>query len=391
MDSQRRTWRSDLLTGFLVYCITTLPVGIGLVAAGTPNLLESCCHYDGEHFIHLVDREYWYEPERASGVAFFPGYPLLARGVVAVTGFSSRIALLLVSNLALIAALTFLSAYLRPQPKARLTTLLLVGLWPVGLCFRMAYSESLFLAAIALLMLGLSRRWPIVLLALIAGAGTGIRAVGLAASATVLVSVLMDQSRGPLRQRLLTAVAIAPVACWGLLAFMLFQFAEFETPLAFLQTQRHWSAYVPEHPEPIYKVGRLAIAEPIWGSYVPGSTRHWTRFNENPNPLLGTAFWNPILFVFAGLLVAYGWHRRWLSREESILGFGLLVIPYVTRSDEQSMISHARFAAVVLPAYIVLGQLLSRTPLFVRCIAFAGLATLLALWTALFAAGGPLL
>ena len=55
------------------------------------------------------------------------------------------------------------------------------------------------------------------------------------------------------------------------------------------------------------------------------------------------------------------------------------------------MISHARFAAVVLPAYIVLGQLLSRTPLFVRCIAFAGLATLLALWTALFAAGRPLL
>lgn len=386
------TWRSDLLAGIIVYCVTAIPVAIGIAAADQPSAMESCFHYDGGHYLHLVERGYWFDPDRASGVAFFPGYPLAARTIIAVTGLSSRVALLLASNLALIAAFAAFSAYLRKEPTTfRWTTLAVLGLWPVGVCFRVAYSESMLLAAIAFLMLGFSRRWPLITLAIIAGTATGIRAVGVAASAAVLLHLLLDTSRGSLKKRIAAVAAIAPLTCWGLLAYMLFQFVQFDAPFAFLQTQRHWSAYTPEHPDPLYKAMRLAIAEPIWDSYVPGSPRHWVQADECCNPLISAAFWNPLLFVLAALLVAFGWYRRWLSRDEAILGLGLLFIPYVSRADEQSMISHARFAAVVLPMYLVMGQLLSRTPRIVRGIILALLAGMLGFWAALFAAGRPLL
>jgi hypothetical protein len=402
MDMFRRGWQSDFLIGFLIYIATTVPVVIGVGIARHPafveysldpghTILEMCCRYDGDHFTRIVEQGYRYDPGRASSVAFFPGYPLLARVLVAMIGSSAHVALLVVANASMLAAMIITAAYLRTKAQPRLTMLWIMGLWPVGFCFRLAYSDSLFLATVALLMLGWARRWPLTVLALIAGASTGIRAVGVAASAAVLLSVLLDHTRGSLRQRLITALAVGPIACWGLLAYMTFQLIEFNTPLAFAQTQRHWSAYHPQHAGPIYKAMRLAIGEPIWDSYVPGSMRHWTLVGGNANPLHGTAFWNPILFVLAVILMAVGWRRRWLTREETVLGLGLLFIPYVSRADEQSMISHARFAAVVLPAILVFGRMLAQASLFIRCIALALFATFMMMWTALFASGWPLL
>ena len=325
-------------------------------------------------------------------MAFFPGYPLAADAIIALTGVSSRYGLLIASNLFLIAAFAFFSAYLRKESLlTRWCSLAVLALWPVGISFRVAYSESMLLAVLALIMLGLARRWPIVVLAVIAGAATGVRAVGVAASAAVLLHLLMDASRGTLKKRFLSAAALAPITVWGLLAYMLFQYVQFDTPLAFVQTQKHWSFYVPEHREPIYKAMRLAIAEPIWGSYIPGSKRHWTIANEDENPFLGSSFWNPILFVLAGGLVVFGWYRRWLTREEFLLGFGLVAIPYLSRADEQSMISHARFAAIVLPAYLVMGRLLSQSSFVLRAFVFALLAIGLTLWSGFFASGRPLL
>ena len=107
--------------------------------------------------------------------------------------------------------------------------------------------------------------------------------------------------------------------------------------------------------------------------------------------MLGSAFWNPILFAFAGLSVVVGRFKRWITRDETILAAGLLLIPYVTRADEQSMLSHARFAAVVLPMYVVMGEMLVRVPLVVRIVIFGVLAAGLGLWASLFAADAPLL
>ena len=61
--------------------------------------------------------------------------------------------------------------------------------------------------------------------------------------------------------------------------------------------------------------------------------------------------------------------------------------PYLTRAYEMSLASHARFATVVVPVYLVLGRLLHNKPEWLRGSVLSGLALLLMAWSALFAAG----
>jgi hypothetical protein len=113
--------------------------------------------------------------------------------------------------------------------------------------------------------------------------------------------------------------------------------------------------------------------------------------DDHGNPLLGLAFWNPIFFALTAALIGFGWFRGWLTREEVILGIGLLLIPYVGRADEMSMMSQSRFTSVVAPVYVVVGRGLSRLPPPVGWVVFGVFASLLTLWTAMFASGLPLI
>ncbi|MBX9581217.1 MAG: hypothetical protein K2X87_12990 [Gemmataceae bacterium] len=398
------TWTADFFTGLAVYAVTAVPVGVGLAAATTPgflahdgpppDLLTACAQYDGTYFRDIVRHGYQLDPDRQSTVAFFPGYPLAAGCVAAVTGLGPEAALLLTANAAFILALGLLAAYLRvrfpDQPAAfRRAALLALGFWPAGVVFRMAYSESLFLALLALLLLGLARRWPAVILAAVAGAATGVRAAGVAAAAAVLAHVLFDPARGSVRRRLGVAAALAPLTCWGLLGYMTFQAVRFGDPLAFARAQDQWRVFFPDPPGPLPKLARLAAAEPLWDVYVPGSPRHWRMFDPHRSALLGTAFWNPALFLGAAVAVAFAWRRGWANGPEAVLGFGLLAVPYLTRADEMSMASHARFAAVVVPVYVVLGRLVAARPA-VGWAGFGVLGAVLAVWTAGYCAGRPM-
>jgi hypothetical protein len=101
-------------------------------------------------------------------------------------------------------------------------------------------------------------------------------------------------------------------------------------------------------------------------------------------------FWDPILFVAAAALLVYGARKRWLSASEILLGVGLLAIPYVTRSFEMSMGSQARFAAVVVVNYLVIGRLLAQGSALLTNAVCVAASILLCTWSALFAAGGYL-
>lgn len=401
MNESRSSWLGDARLGMAVYLLTSLPVFAGVYIGAMTGLIEhrapvvsylhGFCHFDGGHFESVIHNGYEYDPGRGSNIAFFPGFPLAIEGVRGLTGWPTRLAMVVASNVALCCAFILLARYLRlrgPNEPShlRLLTLVLIGLWPVGFFFRMGYSESLFLAFLALLLLGVAERWPAVVLAVIAGTLTGIRAVGVAASAAVIAHVLLDPTRGSLRGRVLTAALLAPLSCWGLLAFMGYQQVRFGTPLAFVVVQQHWAYHRPAADAIPTKAARLALAEPIWNTYVPGSTRHWVQYGESRLPFPGLGFWNPILFLVAVVAVVGGWLRGWLTFFEAALGVGLLLIPYVTRADEMSMGSHARFAAVVIPAYLVLARMLGRLPAAVVWIVFASLAVSLVLWSALFAA-----
>ena len=62
------------------------------------------------------------------------------------------------------------------------------------------------------------------------------------------------------------------------------------------------------------------------------------------------------------------------------------MIPYVTKGSESLGFSFARFSAVALPAYFVMGKLLSRLPGPYAAALLAVGAFFLGIWSALFAA-----
>ena len=106
-------------------------------------------------------------------------------------------------------------------------------------------------------------------------------------------------------------------------------------------------------------------------------------------PLLSLQFMNPIFFVGTGVLLAFGTWKRWLTSYEILVSIPLLAIPYFTKGYDNAMLSHGRFAAVVFPAYIVAGQLLSRLPRRAAWSIIAASAALFAAYSFEWAAGKP--
>ena len=161
----------------------------------------------------------------------------------------------------------------------------------------MALAESTFLAAALLTMIGIHRRWPLTITAFAAGLATATRPVGVFLTAAFLWRALF-QSTGQIGARLVRAALLAPLACWGLLAYMAYQYVEFGNPFAFAQTQEHWKHQIPvAHPTFAEKAWALVELEPIRGVFDPESRRYWRGADPSHGVLSNLFFWNPVLFV----------------------------------------------------------------------------------------------
>jgi hypothetical protein len=369
-------WFDDVLAGFTAYYLTSLPVFAGVFLGADlprpqgiyapPAFVSPCIRFDAIHYLQIVREGYSYDPERRSVVAFFPAYPLLSRGVTRISGLSPEEAALLTANLALLGAFVLLARYIRVRwaeaaAEQRRIILVIFGLWPMGLFFRMPYPESLFVCVSLALLYGMARGWPLIVLALLAGFGTAVRPVGVALTAAFIWHVLTQPGSG-LRAKVGRSLLLTPLACWGLLAYMGYQWLAFGTPVAFAQTQEKWVYLAPQDRGWRTKFWSLATLEPIWNVYMPSSRRYWANLHFPGSPLFNLYFWNPILFLLAVALLVWGGWKRWLTGSEIVLGAVLLVVPYATRAFEMSMASHGRFASVVVVNYLVLGRILARFP-----------------------------
>jgi hypothetical protein len=352
---------------------------------------------------------------------------------------SPELALLIVSNVFLAAAFVVLHRWVRlryaphtlgpdPSPptpfpggerEERLAewVLLAFAIFPTTFFFRMAYTESLFFLLAVLVLLGMQQRWPLLVIALIAGLATATRPVGVALVPAFALYLWQRSAEPPqphpplpplskggteapsrlskwggrmsagrrVRSFLLEAVALLPLSCWGLLAYMAFQAGAFDDPLAFARTQEHWR--YPVRDPGIDKATSLLTLEPLWNLYVPSSPRYWERIEGHGNIVFSMAAANPVYFVLTIGLVVLGAIKRWFNGVEVVLAAGLLLIPYLTRGYEMSMSSMGRFMAVTPFLFVALGMLASGAP---RCLsASAALlsAFLLVAYASLFAAG----
>jgi len=347
----------------------------------SPGLVSGLCAWDGVWYARIVSDGYDYNSSRHSRVAYFPGFPLISRLLVSATSLDTETAMLVVAHMAFLLSLLALRFYSSNAEDGGYTVLA-ATIWPTGLFLRMGYGESLFLLLTLLCLLSIQRRAPSWLAAVIAGAATGTRSVGIA----LLLPLLWDwwdRSRD-WKEFLGRCVVFGPVSCWGLIAFIAFQQIQFDEPLAFVKTQAHWS----QRPDLRWheKLVSLISAEPIWTIYVPTSPAYWARHEYLANPLFSLQFWNPIYFLACAGLVAWGAWKKWLTAPEWLLSVGLLGIPFVLQSYRMMMLGHGRFTCVVFPLFIVLGRLFSLWPVPVTALTCALMGIQLFYWSALFAA-----
>jgi hypothetical protein len=412
----------DLVHGLSAYYLTSLIAVSGVVfgqsylqaprhsLAKQADLLGVFANWDGNWYVKIARDGYRYDAAQPSNIAFFPAFPLLGRWLANLTGLRIEAALLIIAHLSLAATFVLLAAYVRLRSGANTserTTWALVafGLWPTTMFCRVAYSESLFLFGAVTALYGMERRWPVVLIALTIGLATATRSVGVCLLIPFawhvwqisIHSYLTSQNRssgdGQAAARLgkirivlgvLRRVWLVPVACWGLLAFMLFQYIEFGEPLAFAHTQENWRFRPAVTPST--RVVELVTLEPVWSVFDPDSSCYWQRSASDLNPLFSLHLANPLYWLAALALIGVGIWKRSLTSYEWSLALGLLLVPYVLRSHDMCMASMGRFTAVVFPIYLVMGQLLARLPVLVAALLVALSGFFLGAYAALFAA-----
>jgi hypothetical protein len=372
-----RTWPDALVLGVIFFDLTGVIVLLGVMLGANfvqPSPVrghlsgltqEAYANWDAQWYAEIAERGYSYDPNTQSSVAFFPAFPMLGRGLARATGIGAGLALLVVANLAYLAALVLTARYVTMRwgaapAQVECYVLLLMGLLPTTFFFRMPYSESLFLLLTTLLLYGFERRWPLLVLAFVVGLATATRPVGVALTAPFLLHAWRRPAKLATWKRVVWPIALVPIACWGLILFMLYQHAAFGEPLAFTRTSIHWRVHRAAPP------GDDAVAlltlRPLWGMFVPESEFYWERNELHHQLLLSLHASGPLWFVLEAALVGWGAARRWLTVEEVVAAIALLAVPYITTAYDHQMQSMPRYTALVVPAYYVAGRLLARVP-----------------------------
>jgi hypothetical protein len=231
----------------------------------------------------------------------------------------------------------------------------------------------------------MQQKSPLPLVAVVVGLTTACRPVGVALLMPFLLH-LWRSSEGA-SDFVMRCITLLPLACWGILAFMFFQYATFGDSFAFVKTQQYWAFRTPTFG--IDKWLALLSWEPIWLTYDPTCAECFWKNWPPPCPLFNWQFMNPIYFVGAAILVGVGVWRRWLSSAELLLSVGLLALPYVTKAYEYGMNGHGRHAAAVFPIYLVAGRLLAELPRPVAAGILVVSGFFMAAYASMFAAGYP--
>lgn len=216
-------------------------VALGALLHGDLGLLGALGVWDGRWYTDVAAHGYptvvpHADSDAADAIAFFPLYPLLIRGLSALTGLhqlASAVALAAVFGTAAALALWVLVARVADGETAD-RAVVLFAFFPGSFVLSLAYAEGLMLTlSSACLLALLARRW------LAAGLAAAL-ATASRPNAVVLVACCAWAAVAAYRRdrdlRALAAPALAPL---GLLGFFAYLWAHTGEPAAWLLVQRH--------------------------------------------------------------------------------------------------------------------------------------------------------
>jgi hypothetical protein len=311
-------------------------------------VLRIWAQWDSGWYLTLAAHGYAAHPEADGQVnwVFFPAYPFLSATIASLAHIPVLVAMLIVSNVSFLAALLMTHRLARlefDRPTADLTVVLLC-VAPGSYIFSSAYTESLFLFALAGCLLVLrSEKW------LAAGSFAALavltRNLGMAlvlpfamTAAPKLRALRQDvrMGAGSLARARLTSEVIR--VCAGLalpvLALAGFCFLLYRTcgdPLAFVTAQKAWGRTIGN-----------PFATPFTGVF------------SKPRVPSGDLVSFTASWLSFGMLAVLAFMRRWRLL---VLSCALVLAPLAT-----GLPSFARYSLVVLPCFMAAARLLATRP-----------------------------
>jgi hypothetical protein len=279
-----------------------------------------------------------------------------------VTGASVELALVLTSHFCFVGALFVLGKYVdlrygKERATERRAALMALSFVPVGMFFRMAYTESIFLLLFLLTLYLMERRANPLVVALVVGIGTAARTVGVALLVPLVIYLVRRSSS---RRALVGWTCLClPLSLSGLLGFMAYCQWAFGDPLAFTRNRTLLWARRSVHALD-EKLLYLETFEPVWSIFNPTSSPYWGHRTDASKAVFSLYVVNPLYFIAAIVLLATGLRKRWLTTYEILGSLGLLLIPYWVGGYEWEMASMGRYVSVIAPLYLIAGQVLAK-------------------------------
>jgi hypothetical protein len=307
-------------------------------------LVDRFTYWDSLHFTRIAEVGYLPPGLDCCDQAYFPGYPLLMRGLAPATGGDVAVAGIVISLLAGGVAAVMLYRLGRTGGATAggdaaggdavgWTAVVYLSVAPYGIFLSAVYSEALFLAlAASAWWAGVTRRWW--LAGVLAGAAASVRINGLFLAAGLAVMYVIQQRAYGHRPRIDLLALLIPVAVTG----------------GYFGYLHHltgsWNAW-----QEAQALGWQRTAAWPWQGLVAG----WDAAMSAGSLQLLVSRWADLLAVVAGLLltVALIWLRRWPEAVYVGLSVGVLV-------SSTMLTSAARYALLWFPGYLLIAQLTAR-------------------------------
>ncbi len=320
----------------LVFSRQHMPIDPDVWSAG-PGWYHQLLQWDAEWYFKIATEGYRYngDPNISQNIVFYPLYPMLARGLAAISGIGIPDALLLVSNISGFLAIVLLFKLVREEfgDRPALATIALLSFFPTSVLLSAGYTEPLELLLIVSFFLVLKRK-RYVAAALFAGLAVADRSTGILLSPILLWEMWCNLDR---KRFFLALIPCALVATSGLWLFMIYLWHDFGSPFVFSEGQAAFTLGTTLG-------GRLVSALKL---------EPFSRMILNDWNPWGLDSWFSLAFI---ALILIGWFRLRVSW--TLFAAGVLLLPYLTLSGGPSgFVSMSRFNLVSFPLFVTMAQL----------------------------------
>jgi len=320
----------------LVFSRKYMPIDTDVWSAG-PGWYHQLLQWDSEWYFKIVTEGYRYngDPTIPQNIVFYPLYPMLARGLAAISGIGAPDALLLVSNISGFFAIILLFKLVREEfgdPLA-LATVALLSFFPASVLLSAGYTEPLEMLLIVSFFLVLKRKyyWSA---ALLAGLAVADRSTGILLLPIMLWEMWLNRDQKPFSLALIPCVLIATSGLW---LFMIYLWYDFGNPLVFSEAQA------------AFHMGGTLGARLVSALKLEPFTR---MILDDWNPW-GLDSWFTLLFI---VLIFVGCFR--LRASWTLFAIGVLLLPYLTLSGGPSgFVSMSRFNLVSFPLFVTMAHI----------------------------------